>query len=480
MTTDDDLLRLLTAIETTGARLILVGDPVQLGAVGPGGAMAALMDRHPDLVTHMPENVRHHDPAERAAVAQLRAGRIDQALDWYSANDRIRHRTTVDDSLESMVRAWNDDVDAGRATTMLAWRRDHVADLNDRARDTAIAAGRVHGPTVDLGGIVLGAGDELVTLEPNHRLGLVTSERITVLSVDPDDRTVTAAAGGRTIQLTADEAGPDQLAYGYATTIHRAQGATFDTCHLYADGGTHQLAYVGLTRARERTTIHCAAESAPQAMEDLRNSWTRPDTQRWIIDDRPDPRHGDQSPRRINADLERARMEAEYRALLDLPTPIPDGGERLEVSAERNRLVQKQAELRAGTGEWAETPAGRAARRLTATTEAYQRAVHCAASPANSRAERRIARQEVSQLEESMAWAQESWDRHGRPIEGQLTEQIETLERHLETLPTASDQRELDGLVNRRLDDLADRLDLERPAAEPDLFPPRPELGLRL
>ena len=264
MTTDDDLLRLVTAIDTMGARLVLVGDPAQLGAVGPGGAMAAPMNRHPNLVTHMAENVRQHDPGERAAVAHLRTGRIDRALDWYSANDRIRHRTTVDDSLDSMVRAWNDDVDAGRATTMLAWRRDHVAELNDRARDTAIAAGRVHGPTIDLGGIAISAGDQLVTLQPNRRLGLVTSERITVVSVDPDNRGVTAAAGDRTIQLTPDEASPGQLAYGYATTIHRAQGATFDICRLYADGGTHQLAYVGLTRARERTTIHCAAESAPQ------------------------------------------------------------------------------------------------------------------------------------------------------------------------------------------------------------------------
>lgn len=480
MTTDDDLLRLVMAIDTARARLVLVGDPAQLGAVGPGGAMAALMNRHPDLVTHMAENVRQNDPGERAAVAHLRTGRVDRALDWYSANDRIHHRTTVDDSLDSMVRAWNDDVEAGRSTTMLVWRRDHVTELNERARNTAIESGRVHGPTVELGGIELAAGDQLVMLQPNRRLGLVTSERIAVLSVDPHARTVTAAAGDRTIELTADNAGPDRLAYGYATTTHRAQGATFDTAHVYADGGTHQLAYVALTRARERTTIHCAAESSSQAIEDLRSSWTRPDTQRWIIDDRPDPLHENRSPRRTNADLERARMEAEYRALRDLPTPTFDDGERLEVSTERNRLVQKQAELRAGIGEWAETPAGRAARRLAATAESHQRAVQRAASPVYSRAERRIARQEIGQLEESMAWAQESWNRHGRLIEGRLAEQIETLEHHLETLSNASDQREVDRLVVRRLDDLADRLDLERPTPQVEHFTPRRDAGLRL
>ena len=108
--------------------------PAQLGAVGPGGAMAALMARHPDLVTTLNENVRQHDPTERQAVADLRAGHVGAALDWYARNDRIRHAPTLDDTLDRMVTAWNNDVAAGRSTTMLAWRRDHVAELNTRAR----------------------------------------------------------------------------------------------------------------------------------------------------------------------------------------------------------------------------------------------------------------------------------------------------------------------------------------------------------
>lgn len=146
MTTDDDLLRLVTAIDITGARLVLVGDPAQLGAVGPGGAMAALMTRHPDLVTTLDENIRQLDPGERTAVAHLRTGHAHRALDWYSANARVRHSPTLQDTLGNMVTAWNEDVAAGRATTMLAWRRDHVAELNLSAREASIAAGRVHGP----------------------------------------------------------------------------------------------------------------------------------------------------------------------------------------------------------------------------------------------------------------------------------------------------------------------------------------------
>ena len=74
MADDANLARLVLAVERSGASLVLVGDHRQLAAVGPGGALAALLDRRPDLVVTLDENVRQHDPAERQALAELRDG----------------------------------------------------------------------------------------------------------------------------------------------------------------------------------------------------------------------------------------------------------------------------------------------------------------------------------------------------------------------------------------------------------------------
>ena len=332
MTTDNDLLRLLTAIDTAGARLVLVGDPRQLGAVGPGGAMAALLDRHPDLVTTLDENVRQHDPHERFAIANLRGGHLDDALRWYARHDRIHHTPKRKDAIAEMVQAWDADIAAGQRSTMLAWRRKDVDALNRHARRAAIDAGRVHGPSLRIDDrLQVAAGDQLVALAPNHELGIVTSQRLTVAAVDPDRQTVTLDTGDRTITVAAEQlaADPDtgdaRFGYGYATTIHRAQGATFDTCHLYADGGTHQLAYVALTRARTSTTIHIVADNLDQAIETLADDWARQDPQRWIIDDHPDPTHDDRHPRTASDKIRRARIAAELDALRHLPS---DGLER--------------------------------------------------------------------------------------------------------------------------------------------------------
>jgi conjugative relaxase-like TrwC/TraI family protein len=75
LTADIDLARLLLAVNRAHGKLVIVGDPRQLAPVGPGGALEALLERHPDIVTVLNQNLRQHDRAERAALHQLRRRR---------------------------------------------------------------------------------------------------------------------------------------------------------------------------------------------------------------------------------------------------------------------------------------------------------------------------------------------------------------------------------------------------------------------
>ncbi len=84
MTDDPAMLRLLAATEAAGSKLIIVGDHRQLGAVGPGGSLQALVARHTGSVHALRENVRQADPEERAMLAHLRAGNVEQAVNWYA------------------------------------------------------------------------------------------------------------------------------------------------------------------------------------------------------------------------------------------------------------------------------------------------------------------------------------------------------------------------------------------------------------
>jgi hypothetical protein len=116
--------------------LVLTGDHHQFGPVGPGGALGALVARHPGAVHYLNQNRRQHDPEERRALEALRDG--------------------------------------------------DVAELNRRARAWMEASGRLSGPELACpGGATYRAGDRVVTLAPGAAGTLVTSERATVETVEP-------------------------------------------------------------------------------------------------------------------------------------------------------------------------------------------------------------------------------------------------------------------------------------------------------
>lgn len=203
MTADADLLRLAVGVERAGAKLVLVGDQRQLSAIGPGGAMDAVLERRSDIVTTLDDNVRQTDPAERAALGELRSGSVPAVVAWYARSGRTAIAPTRTDALAGMVDQWASDVSAGHRTALLAWRRQDVADLNRLARVRYDALGHLRGEDlVAAGGRRYAAGDRIVTLAPNGPARLVTSQQLTITAVDHDRQTIVAQGDdGRLVRL---------------------------------------------------------------------------------------------------------------------------------------------------------------------------------------------------------------------------------------------------------------------------------------
>lgn len=70
--------RLLDHADQAGAKVVLVGDPCQLPEIEAGGVFTGLAQRVGAV--ELVENRRQKDPVERQALAELRAGRIDEAI----------------------------------------------------------------------------------------------------------------------------------------------------------------------------------------------------------------------------------------------------------------------------------------------------------------------------------------------------------------------------------------------------------------
>jgi conjugative relaxase-like TrwC/TraI family protein len=270
MTDDSDFLYLLEAASVEGTKVVLVGDDHQLGPVGAGGTLRALLHRHTGLVEVLDDNVRQADPQERVALSELRAGSVAEAIDWYTRNERIRLAADRDETIDQMVQAWITDLSHHRDTVMLAWRRTNVALLNQRGRELWAEMGYLTGPELVVpGGRRYQRGDRIVLLAPAPDGTLVTSQQGTVASVNRRAGALIATMDdGSLRRLEGEILSSERLDYAYALTVHRSQGSTVDVCHHLADGGGRELAYVAMSRARHLSTIWTVADNLDQAKED--------------------------------------------------------------------------------------------------------------------------------------------------------------------------------------------------------------------
>ena len=313
MAEDAALLRLLATASLARAKVVLVGDHRQLGAVGPGGGFEALVARYGPAVHVLGDNVRQLDAADRAALAELRDGDVAKAVASYDVRGCIVATRDHAAALDALVAGWAKDIAGGHQTAMYAWRRVNVAELNHRGREAWRSMGRLSGDElVAPGGAHYAVGDRVVTLAPGAGGKVVTSETGSVVAVHQKATSLDVRMDddGAVRTLSAEEIGAARLAYAYAVTVHRSQGSTVGRSHALEDGGGRELAYVKMSRAKDRSTVYVVADTVDMAVEDLARDWskrTTPDLGHRL-------RHAGHRPRRRRGRHQSGRPDAQRPA----------------------------------------------------------------------------------------------------------------------------------------------------------------------
>jgi hypothetical protein len=271
----------------------------------------------------------------------------------------------------------------------------------------------------------------------------VTSQRGTVTEVHIGEQSLVARMDdGRHHRFDVDDLGVDCVEHGYATTVHRAQGATVDTAHLYADGGGRELGYVAMSRARQEAHVHVVADDLETACDDLTRDWTRERRQRWAIDTGTPGVDRRSSVRpEIDEGLRLARVRAERDALAAV-IPADHQHEIKRLDGPIHWARQELYDLTRGGGRHANTPEGRAALHLRIATEQLAGAETRARSKALPRSHRRAAEREAVTLRAHLADARERWDAIGQPVHDRLTAELDATLVQLERLRAVQADRE--------------------------------------
>jgi Ti-type conjugative transfer relaxase TraA len=256
------LEHVLRVAEKAYAKVLLVGDAEQLQAIEAGAAFRSITSTHG--VSNLTEVRRQKSEWQRTATQNLSSGKTADALDAYDKKDNIIAVETRDDARKALIARWAHDhkQDPNDSQLVMAFTRDDVKVLNHdiRAlREQTGQLGKSHTITTETGKKPFAINDRIRFLRnerdlgvKNGSLGIIEGIESGVLSVKLD---------GTNTRVHVDTKFYKHLDYGYAATVHKAQGTTVDRSYVLAT--THfdrHTAYVALSRHRDNATVFYARD----------------------------------------------------------------------------------------------------------------------------------------------------------------------------------------------------------------------------
>jgi Ti-type conjugative transfer relaxase TraA len=225
----------LDQVQKAGAKIVLVGDVQQLQAIEAGAAFRLIVQRHG--AAEITEVRRQLQPWQAAATQALGDGRTELALAAYFAAGQVHAHDDGVRAQQALIDDWAADrsICPSRSQLILGCSREEVRSLNILARRSLKQEGLLGGDHYlrSVNGDHTFAVNDRVFFRRNSRdldvkngtSGTIAAIEGVVLTVNLDQ--------GRVIRV--DLRAYDDLDYGYATTIHRAQGVTVDRAYLLVD-----------------------------------------------------------------------------------------------------------------------------------------------------------------------------------------------------------------------------------------------------
>ncbi|WP_426232285.1 Ti-type conjugative transfer relaxase TraA [Pararhizobium sp. DWP3-4] len=267
MVSSKQMALLVEAATVSGAKLVLVGDPEQLQPIEAGAAFRAIADRigYAELETIY----RQNEQWMRDASLDLARANISKAVASYAANGRMMGSTLKAEAVDHLIADWNRDYDPTKTSLILAHLRRDVRMLNTLARAKLVERGIVesgHAFRTEDGNRQFAAGDQIVFLKNEGSLGVKNGMLAKVVETAPGRIVAEIGEGDNPRKITVEQRFYNNVGHGYATTIHKSQGATVDRVKVLASLSLDRhLTYVAMTRHREDLAVYYGARSFAKA-----------------------------------------------------------------------------------------------------------------------------------------------------------------------------------------------------------------------
>lgn len=322
-------------VETYDGKMVMIGDPHQIGAVGPGGLYGNVTNEIEPIT--LTEIRRQLDKVDRYIVRLAHEGRGSDALDVLAMKDRLVIADTHSEALDAQVLDWHKRFVAGDDAVMIARRTRDVIELNARARELLAADGRLGAEAISIGGEQFAVGDRVVTRINTSRVS--NRERWDVVGVDQAKQHLYLrhlGIEGRGVRLDgnylskATKAGEPAVQHAYALTTYTTESKTFDSTFALLDPDISREDFtVATSRNRGPVTVYGVAST----------ELTDPDLG-------PGIREIEDAAHELRVGSERtsgeyAATEISLRKRIEAKSPIELASRRAELDARRSAAAER-------------------------------------------------------------------------------------------------------------------------------------------
>ena len=275
----DALLRALPP----DARLVMVGDADQLPSVGPGNVFSALIRSGVVACVRLTEIFRQNEGSRIIRNAHMinrgeHPDLSENAGDFFRLR-RLQAATSVETITELVTVRLPQKmhIPTAEIQVLSPTRKGETGTvmLNKKLQEA------INPPTPDkkekaFGDAVFREGDRVMQVRNNYDvLWQYNGDIGTLLSVDPENETLTVDFDGRLVTYGFDAL--IELEHAWAVTVHKAQGSEYRAVILALGGGspmlmTRGVLYTAVTRARELLILVGDDALAYQMIDNFRQS----------------------------------------------------------------------------------------------------------------------------------------------------------------------------------------------------------------
>lgn len=262
----------VSIVQKVGAKLILIGDRNQFSAIRLKGAYEQIAKYFKPVT--LSEVKRQIVEQHREASAYIANNNLKGALNIYHSNHNI---VFANDKLASMQKLSQDYINAFLSAPKekmqaLSYTRGYVSELNQMIRENLKLVGHL-GKEIrrfklnDNQIREFALGDKVIFTRNDKRLGINNNERGTLVGFQGSnlkirlDKYKSILSLKVPVEIIVDNRFYKDLDYAYATTFHKAQGATYDKTFILFDKNVNYNAFTVLaTRHRKDFKLYISED----------------------------------------------------------------------------------------------------------------------------------------------------------------------------------------------------------------------------